>query len=35
MNGRSITSLIIGALVVGLLLMNAKDLRRYVKISNM
>ncbi len=35
MSGWSITGIVIGVIVLGLLLMNGKDLWRYIKISMM
>jgi hypothetical protein len=35
MSGWEITAIILGIIVLGLLIMNAKDIYRYLKISNM
>lgn len=35
MSGREITGIVLGIIILGLLIMNAKDLYRYLKISNM
>lgn len=35
MSGWEIAGIILGLIVLGLLIMNAKDLYRYIKISNM
>jgi hypothetical protein len=35
MSGWEITGIILGVIILGLLIMNAKDLYRYFKISNM
>ncbi len=35
MSGWEITGIVLGVIIVGLLIMNAKDLYRYIKISNM
>jgi hypothetical protein len=35
MKGWTISGIVVGALAVGLLLMNGKDLYRYLKISSM
>jgi hypothetical protein len=35
MSGWEITGIILGVIILGLLIMNAKDLYRYIKISNM
>jgi hypothetical protein len=35
MSGWEITGIILAIIIVGLLIMNAKDIYRYIKISNM
>lgn len=35
MSGWEIAGIVLGLIVLGLLIMNAKDLYRYIKISNM
>ena len=35
MSGWEIIGIILGVIILGLLIMNAKDLYRYIKISNM
>jgi hypothetical protein len=35
MSGWEITGIVLGIIILGLLIMNAKDLYRYLKISNM
>ncbi|KAF0123360.1 MAG: hypothetical protein FD139_235 [Methylocystaceae bacterium] len=35
MSGWEITGIVLGLIILGLLIMNAKDLYRYIKISNM
>jgi hypothetical protein len=35
MSGWEITGIVLGAIILGLLIMNAKDIYRYIKISNM
>jgi hypothetical protein len=35
MSGWEITGIVLAVIVVGLLIMNAKDIYRYIKISNM
>jgi hypothetical protein len=35
MSGWEITGIVLGLIILGLLIMNAKDLWRYIKISNM
>jgi hypothetical protein len=35
MSGWEITGIVLGIIILGLLIMNAKDLYRYFKISNM
>ena len=35
MSGWEITGIVLGLIILGLLFMNAKDLYRYIKISNM
>lgn len=35
MSGWEIAGIILGVIIVGLLIMNAKDIYRYIKISNM
>ena len=35
MSGWEITGIVLGVVILGLLIMNAKDIYRYIKISNM
>jgi hypothetical protein len=35
MSGWEIAGIVLGLIILGLLIMNAKDLYRYIKISNM
>jgi len=35
MSGWEITGIVLGVIILGLLIMNAKDIYRYIKISNM
>lgn len=35
MSGWEITGIVLGVIILGLLIMNARDLYRYIKISNM
>jgi hypothetical protein len=35
MSGWEIAGIVLGVIIVGLLIMNAKDIYRYIKISNM
>jgi hypothetical protein len=35
MSGWEITGIVLAVIIVGLLIMNAKDIYRYIKISNM